>query len=52
MEIGSQTRTVISKGRKQKRCNASLRMKDTQMVVVKTYVGAGRFKSQTKHELK
>lgn len=51
MEIGSTNRIVVSKGKKQKKCSASGRMKDTQMVIYKTYIGHGQYTSQTRHEL-
>jgi hypothetical protein len=51
MEIGHVTKTVVSKGRKQKRSVMSSRMHDTQMVVYKTYLGKAGWSSKTKHEL-
>jgi hypothetical protein len=51
MQIGTTNRIVISKGSKQKKCSASGRLKDTVMVVYKTYHGRDNYSSKTRHEL-
>jgi hypothetical protein len=51
MELGTTNRIIISKGKKQKMCSASKRMKDTVEVVYKIYIGSGKWSSQTRHEL-
>jgi hypothetical protein len=51
MEVGHVTKTVVSKGRKQKKSVLSGRLMDTQMVIYKTFLGKAGWLSRTKHEL-
>jgi len=51
MKIGEVTKQVVSNGSKLKLDSASKRMMRTRMVIYKTYLGAGKFHSRTRHEL-
>jgi hypothetical protein len=51
MKIGTVTKTVVSKGSKQKFCIQTKRMRETQMVIYKTFMGSIGWLSRTRHEL-